>query len=125
MIEIRSLKPFCPVIAVARPDNVGSVIAAYGYTRDEVVLTTKREHDDAESLREELERSKQEKASLHGETAQRNRAEAARLKAEQERDNAILTIRTLCSVFGREESEAEKIVEAARPTIKQPTTEAA
>lgn len=56
MIEIRSLKPFCPVIAVARPDDVGSVIAAYGYTRDEVVtMATPHETAEAEALREAAE----------------------------------------------------------------------
>lgn len=54
MIEIRSLKAFCPVITTCAPDHVESALAVRGLTREEVILAAAPSRSALEEQAEEL-----------------------------------------------------------------------
>ena len=59
MVEIRSLEPFCPVLATCEPGGVDAVLASLGRSRDAVVIVAKP-HETPEEM---LVRERQEHAA--------------------------------------------------------------
>ena len=93
MIEIRSLKPFCPVITTCVPEHVEFALAVCGLTREGVVITAApRESAEAEAKRDAAEAqeraadAEREMGSLEKELRNAlNEASAARFDLDDEK----------------------------------------
>lgn len=109
MIEIRSLKPFCPVLATCDAGRVDATLTALGRTRDEVVIVStsarselEEAQDDLREVRASEEDAKAEIMALEREvmecrsvaaTAQRDTADARRERDDLAKENAGLRAR--------------------------------
>lgn len=98
VIEIRSLQPFCPVLATCDAGRVGAALAALGRTRDEVVIVSEparseleEAQDDLREVRASEEDAKTEIVALEREVMEcRNQVACARhdtADARRERDD--------------------------------------
>lgn len=106
VIEIRSLQPFCPVLATCDAGRVDATLAALGRTRDEVVIVSEpartapeEAQDDLREIRESEEDARAEIKSLEREvmecrsvaaTARHDTADARRERDDLAKENAKL-----------------------------------
>ncbi len=102
MVEIRSLEPFCPVLAECEPGAVDAVLASLGRCREDVVIVgashetiedvlarERREHAaDVRDLRADVRRKSEDLEAAHKETREaRRKQDIAAHEVREAREN--------------------------------------